>query len=196
MSKKDKFLKTFKKRYNVELYNFVYVLKDLNESDDYNTPDCLVHKWGIVPKDDVTKHGRYVGRVNLNEDTDGVSSIYKQTDSGFNSHRHEINKDTSTQNLIPMVFIDRDDFCLSFRLDNPFIREMFYDTELVLGKDEINNEDSFNHRHQEHIEYLDYFMNGNGSKWIEIYFEKCDNGKKNLLHREYLKTKVKELMKK
>ena len=40
------------------------------------------------------------------------------------------------------------------------------------------------------------FMNGNGSKWIEIYFEKCDNGKKNLLHREYLKTKVKELMKK
>ena len=62
-------MKTFKKRYNVDLYNFVYVLKDLNESDDYNTPDCLVHKWGIVPKDDVTKNGRYVGQVNLNKDT-------------------------------------------------------------------------------------------------------------------------------
>lgn len=137
---------------------------------------------------------------------------------------------TEFTNLVPCVLIDFKDkrnlskeeneinrqigelnsdgeISFSFRVDNPLIREMFFDTECLMTNnsgDGISEklQEGIDRRHKEHKEYLDYFYSGSGWSWIKLWFEKCggmlnteDNSHKHLLHSEYLEQVLNKTLK-
>lgn len=136
----------------------------------------------------------------------------KPKDEEWMNDKYELHSTEYTE-LIPIVLINRKDgrnlskeelendhlgevsedgtICLSFRVDNPMIREMFYDGHILNTNNDgegITKEhlEKMNYRLKEHNEYLDYFFSQKGWTWIKLWFEKCDNGHKELLHSEYL----------
>ncbi len=197
---KSNYIKEVEKRYGFKIVG-LYTCEDQWENDN-SYPDCIIFKWGVIPPSDVTRRivkGDVNGELfdNINDSND----FYRLTNSGFNSHLHPSNKDKDSKemkNLIPVVLIDISksghDYTLSFRMDNPIIREMFSDTDMISTNNEGigYDEKELNHRFKEHKEYLEYFfIKKRGGDWISTWFEKCDNGNKELLHSEYLKTKRK-----
>lgn len=136
----------------------------------------------------------------------------KTKDEYFSDKKFQILSTEYTE-LIPCVLISRKDgrnlskeelendhfgevssdgtICYSFRVDNPMIREMFYDSECINSNNDGEGIDEelqkgLDHRLKEHNEYLDYFYKSKGWTWIKLWFEKCENGDKKLLHSEYL----------
>jgi len=188
--KKSKFLKEVENRYGFKITN-IFTCEDQLENN-YNIPDQLIFKWGVIPPEDFTE--RIVGggySKDLLSQIENLNDIYKLTNTGFNSHLHPSNKDKDMEemkNLISVVLIDISGFTLSFRIDNPMIREMFGDTESILERPDFDH-GMLIHRFKEHKEYLDYFfIKKRGGDWIQIWFDKSENGKQHLLHSEYLKS--------
>ena len=103
----------------------------------------------------------------------------------------EINRECGEMN-------SKGEITFSFRVDNPLIREMFFDTQCLMSNnsgDGISEElqEGMDKRLKEHKEYLDYFFSGKGWIWIKLWFEKCGitlntsgENHKHLLHSEYL----------
>ena len=200
----------------------VIVCED-RRKNDYNLPDCIVFKWGVIPPDDCIDRQVEILDLKL-KDVNSLNDIYTLTKSGFNSRLHKVNngvrksfeylsneydgihnipsdiKDELFEKeklLIPVILIrpmKGRDYTLSFRVDNPIIREMFYDTESEIDGYKEHSKSSLkeykkevDRRKEEHDEYIDYFFKKKrGGDWIETYFKKCKEGKKDLLHREYL----------
>ena len=196
--KKSNYIKEVEKRYGFKVKG-LYTCEDRLENDN-SYPDCLIFKWGVIPPNECTRR-IVMGGVNsdLLGEINNSNDFYKLTNSGFNSFLHSSNKDLDKEekkNLIPIVLIDISksghDYTLSFRIDNPMIREMFSDTKMISTNNEGSgyDEKELNHRFKEHKEYLDYFfIKKRGGDWIQTWFDKCGEDKKDLLHSEYLETK-------
>ena len=193
---KSKFIKEVENRYGFKV-NGLMTCDDRWENN-YNSPDCIVFKWGVIPPNDCTDR---IVRGGWNNDLlskiEGSNDLYKLTNSGWKSHLHDSNKGKKDKTpLIPVVLIDvsesGNDYTLSFRVDNPMIREMFEETEFISTNNEGYGYDKENHKFKEHKEYLDYFfIKKRGGDWITTWFEKCQEDKKDLLHSEYLKETIK-----
>lgn len=231
--KKKNLIEEIEKRYDVEFYRHsddtikVYVCKDListpERENHINMGDTISFKWSSIPFDFLIDKRRLVEELDVKiDDIKDSGSIYDISKTGFKSHFHpkyedmlkdygvgeSINTEGVYNSFHPYIGLTRkikgESLYCFFRMDNPMIRELFYDTEgLVLKtkdlhpdgktKDMDNSEtDSFfNHRKEEHKEYLHWFFNGRGSEWIKIYFEKCNEpNTKEMLHKEYLKSRV------
>ena len=193
---KSNYIKEVEKRYGFKVDGLM-TCEDRYENN-YSSPDTLIFKWGVIPPSDCTDRIVRGGFNNdLLEKIECSNDFYKLTNSGWNSRLHPSNKDKKEmKNLIPVVLIDisksGNDYTLSFRIDNPMIREMFSDTELISTNNEGRgyDEKKLNHRLKEHKEYLDYFfVKKRGGDWIQTWFDKCEENKQHLLHSEYLQQK-------
>lgn len=193
---KSKFLREVENRYGFKIVN-VYTCED-RDQNEYSLPDCLMFKWGVIPPNDCIERIVPNTENNLLSKISNSNDFYRLTQSGFNSFLHPCNegKDDKVR-LIPVVLIDlpktkNEDFTLSFRIDNPMIREMFSDTEMIMTNNdgEGYDQEKLNHRFNEHKEYLDYFfIKRKGGDWIQTWFDKSEEDKQYLLHSEYLETK-------
>ena len=71
-----------------------------------------------------------------------VDDIYDITSTGYNSVNHSSNfgktKQTGMNTLIPIIIIVREEIVYYTKLDNKYLRDIFYDSELILNGDEDN----------------------------------------------------------
>tara|TARA_B110001452_G_scaffold29126_1_gene22910 strand:- start:602 stop:1291 length:690 start_codon:yes stop_codon:yes gene_type:complete len=201
MSKKRnkmKFIKELENRYGFKVKGLLTIEDRLE--NNYSSPDCLVFKWGVIPQDDCLERMIKGGsNSDLLNKIESLNHLYELTNSGYNSVNHQFNKEKDKKDrtpLIPVVLIDISNsgygYTLSFRVDNPMIREMFMDTEHIIKNSNFDeygeSTERVNHRFKEHKEYLDYFfIKKRGDEWITNWFKKCEDSKKELLHSEYLK---------
>ena len=80
--KKSNYIKEVENRYGFKITN-IFTCEDQFENN-YNLPDQLIFKWGVIPPDDVTE--RIVGggySKDLLSQIENSNDIYKLTNSGF-----------------------------------------------------------------------------------------------------------------
>jgi len=125
--------------------------------------------------------------------------LYKVTKTGFYSKKHPINKKVKNGDpfisLIPVILISYKRTTYSFRVDNNFIRDFFWNTE-SMNKRKASKEKLklAERRFLEHMEFIQYFYAPSKSSlspglWLRIFQEKIQAGKGGLLHSEYLEWK-------
>jgi len=199
--KKSKLFKKFEDKFKVKVVEITTIIEDISMSN--GLPDSYNFKWGYVPNEVVySKRQVETDSKKVLSKSEKPSDIYSLTHSGFESRLHPINKGWNTEenfetkSLHPLLLIRGEKLQLWFRMDNPMIREMFYDLEPELTDFELKGEQlkEFQYRELEHKEYLEYCLNRDlhgTPDWIELWLEKCEEGKKHLLHSEYLKQKEK-----
>ena len=197
--KKSKLFKKFQEKFGVEVKEITTITEE--DSMGNGLPDSYNFKWGYVPNQVVySKRQVKTDSKNVLSKSETPSDIYELTKSGFNSRLHPINEGWNTKEnfevktLHPLLLLRGKRLNLWFRMDNPMIREMFYDLEPEMTGFELKGEQlkEYQHRELEHKEYLEYCLDKDlmgTPDWIDLWFEKCDNGNKELLHSEYLKTK-------
>ena len=182
----------------------------------HNMGDSVTFKWNNIPYEDMISEERFVEKIIVRVDEIKSSSdIYKVSNTGFISHKHplykDVNKDIKSGDKIknvkgryssfhPYIYIEKDMKMMYFRMDNPMIGEMFLDTEglvmktlglhpdgKTMGMEENEMDSYFNHRFNEHTEYLEYCSKGMSHKWIEIWFKKCESPEtREMLHKDFL----------
>ena len=204
-------IKEIEKRYDVDFQTSdfkldVYVVRDMVKGEY----ESFRYKWNDMEYETLMDKDRIIETLEIDlNDIKSVDDIYKILKIGFNSWENDFykNKKKPYPSLHPMIPIginykpyDEDKklwenettkVCY-FRMDNPMVREMFYDTQGLVGYDFTSlkpkdlhpdgvtkgmdldeMKEFFNHRLNEHKEYLKYCVYGLSYKWYQIYDKKC-----------------------
>ena len=126
-------------RYGIQIIDEILVGVDRICKNDPTSPNSNLV--AVLTADQTMEN--IVEVVDVKEkDIKTVAEIYDITSTGFNSVNHSSNfgktKQTGIYTLIPIIKLVREDIVYYTKLDNKYLRDIFYDSELILNGDEDN----------------------------------------------------------